>query len=189
MSDRNLPEPGRAFDQWARNVDKRLSNLQRTVSKPSTTRVGECVRTFFPGGTFGTTQFWRPQIMVEFDIDPGRWLIDGELQFELHYTGGATEIGYQRTQVILRYRPIGQPQSARLDLVTFEETPLATPINLGTPQDCYFRTTVPAAKTITSETGLTITLEGQLLVEGGTIGTDAGTNFWLGPGILIATPL
>lgn len=193
MSDRNLPESDRGLQQLLARQDQRIRDLQRTVSKSSTTRVGECNRTFFDGGSFGDGGFWTPHLMVELDVDPGRWLVEGLLQFELLYTGLTTQLGYQWAHAFILYRPIGSPAAdatVNLELVSFDETPLAAPIDMGSAlPDLYYRTTIPLAKTVTSETGLTLALYGEFLVEGGTSGTDAGSDLWIGPGVLIASPL
>jgi hypothetical protein len=190
MSDRNLPEPDRAFEQLMRTFKREIASLRRTVTKTGASSAGECVRTFFDGGTVGDGGFWVEHPMIEFDIDAGSWVLDGELSFELAWNGfNFNAMGYQDAHAIIDWRPIGTSTIAASDRIEFRECPLAYPMNNGVAQNTAWRTTVPVSKLVSSANGLTVRLVGLFTHANGTPAANPGDDFWLGPGVLTATPL
>lgn len=189
MSDRDLPEPNRGLEQMLRQFDRRVHALERTVTKTGAAKVGECPETAFDAGVIGDGGFWVFHTMIEFDIDPGTWLLDGHLGFALFYNGSASILGYQHAHAALDWRPLGATAGGLFDFVEFSDCPLAEPINAGLGQSVYWRTTIPVGKVVTSETGLTVRLMGEFTWAAGTMFDSPGSDFILGPGVLTATPL
>lgn len=191
MSDRNLPETSRAFQQWAARKDKQLVALNATTGKAGTSRVEELPVTYFPFLWHPTLQpgdsFWTYHTVLELDVDPGRWLLRGLLQFMLHYTGQPAELDRIKMTLSIFSRPLGTTDKTLQ--VSFAKCPLDKPINRFIEQDAYFRATLRGAKTLTSETGLTLSLEAMWEIDGASHDIESGSAFWLGPGVLIATPL
>lgn len=189
MPDRDGIEPNRAFDQVLRRLDRRASSLERTAQRTGTTRFAECPERFFtsPFGSIGAD-------MIEFDIDPGTWLVEGQLQFAIHWTGGSTETmpGWQFASSLLTWRLPGTPREP-IDppggFVHFKEAPLAEPINRGFAVDVYWRTTIPFAKVLSGDTGWTLALTGTMFDQSGFTGILDDDEFYMGPGIMTATPL
>lgn len=193
MSDRNLPEPDRGLDQRLRADDRRLRSIERVVSKAGKSRVDTCESTLFNAGVHTppavTDAFWVYHPMIEVDVDVGRWLARGLMRFQLHYTGHADELGYETMTLSIFQRLPGSDPSTKTEVISFSKTPLQAPVAYGVDQLAEFRATLPCARTVSSDTGLTLTLEALMKVEGSTSSISPGTDLWLGPGVLIATPL
>lgn len=187
MADRDLPEPSRGLAQYMRNTDRRLHALERTVTKTGASKTQDCPERLFDSGVIGDGGYWVFHTMIEFDIDPGAWLLDGQLGFALNYTGVGI-LGFQHAHAAVDWRPIGTSIVPLNNFVEFGDCPLADPSGSGAP-GLFWRTTIPVGKVVTSETGLTVRLMGQFTWAAGTSGDTGGSDFYLGPGILTATPL
>ena len=193
MSDRNLPEPSRGLAQWGANLARRVARLESSAVRPGNARVATAVRTQFPATSTATPQpsdgwyVWHG--MAETQVDPGRWLVQAWLQVEVFYNHVSTLWPYTKSFIGIWSTPTGTTDKSLVQLgvncpMNAQADVVASP---STVQD-YF-TLLNISTVVSSETGLTLSLEGNLSINVGTPGTHTGPIFWLGPGQIVATPL
>lgn len=192
MTNRNLTEPDRAFTQLLGGLRQRIRNLERSAARPGATRAQDCTRAAFTAVVHDPLQpndgYWVYHPMAELDIESGRWLVQGWLQFELKYTHVAGQLGYEKMTLAL-FSSLA-PGSSKSSVVAPTKAPMAAPIDVGvgTAQTNLFDV-LNFSVTVSSDTGLHLSMEALMEVNGSNFHTATGTDFWLGPGQLLATPL
>jgi hypothetical protein len=202
VSDRNLVEMERAFDQLMRSTKSELMALRRTAGRSSFSRAVECAEVYFPNVVNTPAQptdgYFVDHPMIEMDVDPGAWWVRGVLRGRQQWTGGPGLVpelggGYARHTLRIYTRPIGTATK------TLRRESLKTPLSGELPDRGVSNfgseyVTMRCTTRLSTEIPLTISLEGRLDIEGTPPppggGGGAGPNeFWLGPGTLIAKPL
>jgi len=192
MSDRNLPEPPRAMKQWMANMARRLSRLERSASHAGSPRVVDFNRVMYLGTATIPSQptdgYWTPHVLASVNVEPGSWLVNAWMQFEITYTFIVNQIGYEKTNLILYTTDLGT--GVRTEELRLSKAPMAHPTDRGS-------IALPArnrmdqiqlGRRVSSDDGLKLELAGLMEIQGGAAGSTGGA-FWLGPGQLLATPL
>lgn len=188
-----MPEPRRALEQHLATVLRRVKSLERTVARPGRTRIQDCDRTYFPAVLHTPLQpsdgYWVWHPMAEFDLDPGAWLVQAFMQFELYYDFLPDELGYHKMSLGVFSTAPDDPTVTTVISVT--KCPMAQAVDQGgtalSPRNAF--DLLNLSRKISSDTGLHLTLSALLEVNGSSPTIDAGSPFWLGPGQLMATPL